>query len=225
MFCGNCGKQNPDNATFCSGCGAKLTPVSPTPRGRSKRKNKNAMVGMIAVAVVAVAVIVLLVVLFSGRSAKSTGEKFIKAAFNGDGDEIVDLMPDSLFKGYAEEMNTKVGKIKDQYEESFEDQFDSLSEMLDDLKFTVKATGTDDYSERETERIIDYYKEFDVKVKDAKTVDVKVTIKSHGDKLELNSPLEVPVIKVGGSWYIDYYNLGNMAYSILSAVGGALLGF
>ncbi len=26
MFCNNCGKQNPDNSAFCSGCGARFTP-------------------------------------------------------------------------------------------------------------------------------------------------------------------------------------------------------
>lgn len=25
-FCTNCGKQLPDNAKFCTGCGAKITP-------------------------------------------------------------------------------------------------------------------------------------------------------------------------------------------------------
>ena len=25
MFCPNCGKENPENATFCAGCGASLT--------------------------------------------------------------------------------------------------------------------------------------------------------------------------------------------------------
>ena len=29
MFCGKCGKQNPDNAVFCDGCGAQLTQPAP----------------------------------------------------------------------------------------------------------------------------------------------------------------------------------------------------
>ncbi len=225
MFCGNCGKQNPDDATLCSGCGATLTPVATSGKRSRRRKNNYAMVGMIAVAVVVVLVVVLLVALFSGRSAKATGVKFIEAVFDGDGEEIVDLIPDSYFKQYAREMDVKVSRVKDQFEESFEDQFDAISEMMDDVKVTAKATGTDDYSKRETEDIIDSYEDADVKVKDARTVEVEVTLKYRGEKVELGTPIEVPVIKVGGSWYIDVINLGSMGYSVLNALGGSLGGF
>lgn len=41
MFCGKCGAQNPDNATFCKGCGARLNEEQQTPVSTSARTSVN----------------------------------------------------------------------------------------------------------------------------------------------------------------------------------------
>ena len=56
-FCTKCGKQNPDTAKFCTGCGATLTPITATsvpsqpvpPQIESKNKNNWIVIAIIVI--------------------------------------------------------------------------------------------------------------------------------------------------------------------------------
>ncbi len=231
MFCGNCGAQNPDGSAFCSECGAPLAPSTPAaPSGGAAAAaapaDKHKIIGIAAVGVAALVVLIIIIALCSGRSAKSAAKSFMEAVFDGDGEEIVDLLPKGVIKSYAERMDIKTKEAKKALEENYEDQFDGLAEMMEDLKVTIKVTGDDEYDDEDLDDIKEAYKSVDVKVKDAKVMLVKLTIKYKGEKLELDEPVEVPVVKVGGSWYLDIQELGSrFASSLMGAITSGLLGF
>ena len=52
------------------------------------------------------------------------------------------------------------------------------------------------------------YEDINVKVSAAKTVEVEFTLK--GDETEVSNSLEISVIKVDRSWYLDLYTMGNL---------------
>lgn len=63
MYCKNCGKQNPDNARFCSKCGSPMTPSQLTvdPDSSKKPKKKKNKLGAVA------SVLVVLLAVIGGR--------------------------------------------------------------------------------------------------------------------------------------------------------------
>ena len=73
------------------------------------------------------------------------------------------------------------------------------------MDVNVKATGEDDYDRDELDDVKDDYADYDVKVKSAKTVEVKVSMEFLGQKQ--TEELDVPVVKIGGDWYVDFINL------------------
>lgn len=230
MFCGKCGAQNPDGSAFCSECGAPLTADAPvTPAGGAAAAapgtaDKHKLIGIAAAGVAALVVIIIIIALCSGRSAKSAAKSFMEAVFDGDGEEIVDLLPGDVIKAYADRMGVKTKDAKETLEETYDTQFDGISEMMDKVKITVKVSGSEDYSGGELDDIVSSYKSIGVKVKDAKVMKVKLTLKYDGEKLELDSPVEVPVVKVGGSWYLDVQKLGSsFAMSLVNAITSSLL--
>lgn len=222
MFCGKCGARNDDGAAFCSKCGAPLSaPAAPNPDAKKHR-----IIGIAAVGVAVLLVAVILIAIFSGRSANSAAKSFAEAVFEGDGDDIVDLIPNAVIKARAKSQGLSTRREKEEMADEFDRNFDRIAELMDDVKFSFKVSGDEEYSASQRENIIERYKSMDVKVKDAKTVKLRVTIRSHGEKLELAEPIRVPLIKVGGSWYVDYERIGDsFVFSLLSAITSALWSF
>lgn len=229
MFCGKCGAQNPDGSAFCSECGAPLTDTSaPAPSGGAAAAavDKHKLIGIAVVGVAVLVLIIVIIALCSGRGAKSTAKSFMEAAFDGDGEDVVDLLPKGVIKDYANRMGMKEKEAKKALADSYEDQFDSISEMMESMKITVKVSGEEEYSESQLEDIKASFSSIGVKVKDAKIMKVTLTLKHGGDKYELKSPVDVPVVKVGGSWYLDNRELGtSLGRSLLNALTSLLLGF
>lgn len=225
MFCGKCGAQNPDGAAFCSKCGAPLT-VADAPAAPASDAKKHRFIGIAAVGIAVLLVVILLIALFSGRSANSAAKSFAEAVFEGNGDDIVDLIPKDVIKAYAKSQGLSTRRAREEMADEFDRSFNSISELMDDVKFSFKVTGDEKYGASQSTSVIERYKSMDVKVKDAKMVIIRVTIRSHGEKLELSEPIRVPVIKVGGSWYVDFVNLSDsFTYSLFSALTSALWGF
>ena len=126
-------------------------------------------------------------------------------------------------RAYAKSRGLSTARAKEAMEDEFDRTYDGIAELMDDVKFSLKVSGDEEYSASQRVTIIEGYKSVDVKVKDAKIVKLRVTLKSHGEKLELAEPVRVPLIKVGGSWYVDYDNLnGGFAFSLWSAITSAL---
>lgn len=214
MFCGKCGAQNADNAEFCTNCGAKLKKSAPTTSTVSvpNQNDKNRKVGMIAVAVAAVVVIILGVVLFGGRGHKATVEKFVDAQFDADAEAIFDLMPEKMID-YALEQDgydsDDLDELIDEMNESLQAQLDSLDSYLGEgWTISYEILDTEDIKGDDLDDIKDAYEDADVKVSAAKDVEIEITVKA--DETESSNSLDVSLIKVGRSWYLDVMSMGNL---------------
>ena len=211
MFCGKCGAQNADNAEFCTNCGAKLKKSAPTTAATvsvPNQNDKNRKVGMIAVAVAVVVIIILGVVLFGGRSYKAT----VDAQFDANAEAIFDLMPEKMMD-YALEQDgydsDDLDDLIDDANETLQDQLDSLDSYLGEgWKISYEILDTEDIKGDDLDDIKDAYEDADVKVSAAKDVEIEITVKA--DETESSNSLDVSLIKIGRSWYLDVMSMGNL---------------
>lgn len=146
-FCGNCGKQLPDGAMFCDGCGTKVTPVTNTtyqiqqpsmePQKsfqvkdfvQKVKNNKKLMIAMIVAVVAIIALVVGLCVMKSMKQRVDIND-CVEVEFTGYdsvGIVDVDIDEDKILKAV---MNAK-GKSVEDYtldgEYSLENMPDALS--------------------------------------------------------------------------------------------------
>ncbi len=215
MFCGKCGAQNSDNAEFCTNCGAKLRKSIPTKTSAvsvSTQDDKNRKVGIIAVAVAVVFVIILAFVIFGGRSYKTTIDKFMEAEFDADAKAIFDLMPEKMLD-YAMEQDgydsDDLEDLIDEVNEELQDQMDSLDSYLGEgWTSSYEITDEEDIKGDDLDDIKEAYEEADIKISAAKDVEVEITVTS--DETESSNSLNISLIKVGRSWYLDLMSMGNL---------------
>ena len=207
MYCGNCGAQNPDGAAHCGNCGAPLnTGAQGGAVAASAKKNRNIGIAItVGLVVVVVAAVLIIIFAVGGGSPKSVAEDMLEALFDGDLDKIVKMVPDELIKGIAKEEDMTTREAREELSDMLEDEFDGVFDYISMMDVSVKATGEDDYDSDELDDVKDDYADYDVKVKSAKTVEVKVSMEFLGQKQ--TEELDVPVVKIGGDWYVDFINL------------------
>lgn len=215
MFCGKCGTKNADNVEFCTNCGAKLNKSAVTKSTAvsvANQNDKNRKVGIIAVAVAAVIVVILGVLLLGGRSYKATIEKFVDAQFDANAEAIFDLMPQKMIDYALEEDGydpDDLDYLIDELNEELQDQLDSLDSYLGEgWKITYKILDDEDVKGADLDDIKNAYEDAGVKVSAAKSVEVELTVTS--DETESSNSLDVSLIKVGRSWYLDAMSMGNL---------------
>ena len=210
MFCGKCGAKLNDGAAFCTNCGASqgptmAQPVTANAAPEVTANNKNRKIGIIAVAVAIALLISLCCAVFGGRGYKATVNKYIKAQFAGDIEDIVDLMPKKVFN-YALEQEGYDKSQRKEFIQSGQAALTSYVTMMkafygEKMKVSHKITEVEAIKGDDLKELKSYYKEIGVKVSAAKEITVDITIK--GNDMENTSSSEFTVIKVGGSWYID----------------------
>lgn len=215
MFCGKCGVKNNDDAMFCTECGAKLNggqAVKSETSITATLNDKNRKVGMIAVVAVGVIVIIAAIALFGGRSYKATVEKFVDAQFDADAKAIFELIPEEMIDYALEEE----GYDDDELDELIEEANENLQDQLDDIErylgenweVSYEILSVEDVAGDDLDDLKDDYEDIDIKVSDAKTVEVQLTVKA--DETESSNSLDVSVIKVGRSWYLDLESMGSI---------------
>lgn len=166
--------------------------------------NKNA----ITAAVIAVAAIAAFF-LFSGRSYTATVDQYVEAQFEADSRSIFELVPDDILaymmrdEGYEE--------LTDMIHEANEELRDNVASLNNRLgsnwKLTHKITSSENVTGDELDELKSIYRDFDVKVSAAKTIEVECELKVEGE-VKATRSFEVSLIKVGRSWYLDMDSMG-----------------
>lgn len=228
MYCGKCGTQNPDNAAFCKKCGTQLNvqkkaPVNSNAKAPSKaqsqpqhkhlatktKSHQNKTIGMIAVAVI---VLIAAIVLFGGRNYKSTVNKYVKAQFDVDAATIFQLIPDDMMDYMLEDDGYDRDDLNDLIEEandSIQDQIDSIESYLGkDWKFSYKIINAESIKGDDLKDLKKEYKKMGVSISAAKTAEIELTVKA--GETETSNSMEISLIKVGRSWYLDVYSMGSL---------------
>nr|WP_302651557.1 zinc ribbon domain-containing protein [uncultured Agathobaculum sp.] len=209
MYCGNCGAKNDDTSAFCQACGAPLTQAAPQPNGvgtavalreHSAGKKK-------VIAVIAGVVVVLLAVwlLFGGRGYKDTVEDFFDACLDGDVQGIIELIPPDLIDNAMEQEGFSMGELASELGNELAGALSYGGALLQDLDLDVDIVGDTDITGDDLQYIQEDYETYDVKVSKAKNVQVVVSLDA--GMLSGSDDMEIPVIKVGRSWYLDLSSL------------------
>lgn len=200
MLCKKCGTENPDGAKYCSKCGKALNEKSTAKKNREKG---------IVLALCVIVAVVLLVYTLGGRSYKKTIDTFVTSQFAVDAQSIVELLPEKVVDKALEETGYSKTELVDEANDSLKKQVDSLDQSLgDDWKLSYKMTNVEDVTGDDLNDLKSNYEDINVKVSAAKTVEVEFTLK--GDETEVSNSLEISVIKVDRSWYLDLYTMGNL---------------
>ncbi len=227
MFCGKCGTQNPDYAAFCKECGAQLSQktvpanantriplkVKPRPQRRHSapkgKRRQDKKIGMIAVAVI---VLIAAIMLLGGRSCKSTIKQYVNAQFDVDAAAIFQLIPDNMIDYMLEDDGydrDDLGDLIDDANEAIQDQIDSIERYLgEDWKFSYKIINAEDIKGDDLKDLKKDYKRMGVNISAAKTAEVDLTVKV--GETESSNSMEIPLIKVGRSWYLDVNSMGSL---------------
>ena len=231
MFCGKCGAQNPDTAAFCKSCGTRLnSQVKPATKTVAKttantqmrpqtkrpapkhRRRQDKKFGIIAVVAVIAVVLILAIALFGGRSYKATIKKYVNATYDVNAGAIFDLVPDDMMDYMLEED----GYDRDDLEDLIDDANEELQDMVDhieryigeDWKLSYKIADVEKVTNDDLADLKKDYKKMGVKVSAAKTVEVELTVK-YGET-ESGNTMNIPLIKVGRSWYLDVDSMGSL---------------
>lgn len=200
MLCKKCGTENPDGAKYCSKCGKALNEKSTAKKNREKG---------IVLALCVIVAVVLLVYTLGGRSYKKTIDTFVTSQFAVDAQSIVELLPEKVLDKELEETGYSKTELVEETNDSLKKLVDYIDQYLgDDWKLSYKMTNVEDVTGDDLNDLKSNYEDINVKVSAAKTVEVEFTLK--GDETEISNSLEVSVIKVDRSWYLDLYTMGNL---------------
>lgn len=209
MFCGKCGTPIEDGAVSCSNCGAAVTsaPASDgivAPKGKTTINFKDPKV----LGVLAVVAVILVFFLFGGRSYKSAVNDFMDGVLDANGSKILKCIPDKLIDEAMDESGMSKKEMGNYLADNLGSMFEYLDRYFDDWSISYKITGTEKYDSDDLADIKEDYKdEYGVRVKDAMIVKIELTIKADGNKE--SQTMDLGVIKVGGSWYVDVENGGS----------------
>lgn len=172
--------------------------------------DKNRKVGIIVVGVIAVIVIGLIIALFGGRSYKSTVNKFVNASMEADAKAIVSLIPDKVIDYIMDEEEYEdEDEMLDDLEEELRNQIDYIERYFgEDWKVSHEILSVEEVTGDDLDDLKDDYEDMDIKVSAAKTVEVQLTVKA--GETESSNSMDVSVIKVGRSWYLDMESMGDI---------------
>ena len=170
---------------------------------------RNRLIGLSAVA--AIFAIVFAVALFGSRSAETTVMKYMNASLKPDARAIFKLIPDAITDEVLEYYDFDRDEWHDaidEFNKVLEKSLDGVRDRLEDgWTISYEVTDEDDVIGADLRDIKRDYKSY-VEVTAAKDMTVELTI-SNGVN-EWTSSADIPVIRVGRTWYIDALNMGNV---------------
>lgn len=214
MFCGNCGSQNPDGAVNCAVCGAPLTPEQPANKKAGfdlAHMDRNKLIGFCVIAaVVLVALILVLVLVFSGKSAESALEDYAKGILTLDAKKMMKVVPDAEIKAYAEEEDISKREAKEELTESLQKILDNLEDYYDEIdpeevgRVSVEIRDKDKWTGKQVREFNEDYEDgndVEINVKEAMTVEIKLTVKYDGEEYKYRVS-NIDIVKIGRSWYV-----------------------
>ena len=211
MYCGKCGAKNEPGAAFCGACGAPLeasTPAgAPVIEGEPVSAKK---IGIAAVAAVVVVLVIAAVSLLGGRSDTATAERFFDAVFNADAEAIVDLIPPDLIEAAIEESGYSRAEVEEEFQQMASEMsyaLGALDSLGDGVDISYNAVDSEEMDPDQLRYLQEQYDALHVDVSDARTVEVELRVQMRSMGLDESTTIDIPVIQVGRSWYIDVTNL------------------
>ena len=244
MFCTKCGTQNASGSRFCGKCGAPLgsadngygapqqpaaagntygapyqsaaggytaapRPARPAAPARSGGSGKGKLIAIVAAALVVALLGCWIFGVFGGGGYEDVIDDFIDSMFDGDAEGVVDCLPDQVMKYIAEEEGTTKRELVNELQEELDDIFEY---MPSGLKVSHKIVYAEDVYGDDLRYLKEDYEEIGVRVTAAKCVEVELIASYMGMSESID--VELYVIEVGGSWYLDIESMEDVMYEI-----------
>lgn len=151
----------------------------------------------------------------SGKTPESVAEKYMDAVLDADFEKIFDLIHKDVINNGLEAEGLDKEYLQEMIDENNADMEEMFAELEEEaggkVKFSYEVLEAEELSEDMLENGQEYYEdEYDVKITDAKVVEIEVTVEFDGDQ-ETES-FEIYVVKIGGSWYLDIDSVSNFSY-------------
>ena len=189
-----------------AGYGGTPRPARPAAPARSGGSRKGVLIAGIAAALVVVALLGCWIFgVFGGGGYEDVVDDFIEAIFDGDAKGVVDCLPDKVMDYIAEEEGATKRELTEELQEELDYIFDY---MPSGLKISHKIVYTEDIYGDDLRYLKEDYEELGVRVTAAKYVEVELTASAMG--MSESTEVELYVVEVGGSWYIDLESMGDM---------------
>lgn len=209
MFCSKCGVQVDDGNVSCHNCGAPVKAPSFNPVPSKPKKSFNFKDPKFLGIVGAVVAVLLAFWLFGGfgdsQSYESAVSNYVEGVFDADSKQILNTFPSRVVDMMCDDEGVSKNELIAELNYELEDFLEEIEyEFGRNWSVKHKIISTEKYDSDDLEWIKDKYDEIGVKVKDAKMVYIEVTVKGGGESL--SEEMEIGVIKVGDSWYVDVQN-------------------
>ncbi|MBR6595123.1 MAG: zinc-ribbon domain-containing protein [Oscillospiraceae bacterium] len=232
-FCGKCGAPlgaadnvhgtpqqpaavgNAYGAPYQSAAGgyaAAPRPVRPATPSRSGGSRKGVLIAGIAAALVVVTLLGCWIFGVFGGGYEGAVDDFMDALLDMDAEGVVDTVNEKVLRVYLDDDGYTKRELIREIDDDMEDAKEAIRE--NSIKLDYKIVYTEDMRGEDLEEVKEMYlDEYGVKITAAKIVEVEVTMKVEGysDSMEL----ELGVVEIGGSWYIDYESMEDALYDFL----------
>lgn len=190
-------------------------PPDPAQQARHYRR-----IGILAVSAAALVVIAgitaLCIFLFGGTSYQKAIDNMMKATLDADAKAAYSMFP----KSYQQKMLKEQGYANEREAiEEIADELEDAKTALDNLlgkewQYSYKILSVENRSSRELRELKEeYLDDYDIQIDGAMEAEVELAIRS--EQGNESSTLEVPLVKISRSWYIDFANASNMLNDIL----------
>lgn len=201
LRCTHCGTPLAQDDSFCSVCGRAIE--------KKAKKGRSPGVGRIigiAAALMVLAVVIIAIVQLSTNTPKYVAKSHIEDVLSGDAEAVLDSYPPEVVEGIMDrelwtgyemeaEIDEELDRIRTKIIKSYGKNWTQELEVLE-------VTGSDwDNQQSKEERYKEYYG-VEIDIEDWKTVLVEVYIEGGGDR-DLET-IEVSVLKIDGTWYVDF---------------------
>ena len=211
MFCGKCGYKNEDGAVICAQCGEKMNSeyasVANDTDAAKKVSKRNKLVGIVAIALAALiflgALTAILVNIFY-RSPAKTARQMVKYICEADAKKLAGLLPDAYFEDMEEDSDNDYNKrdFIDDLDENLADMQEYYEERDKKWDYSCEIRDVYDLDKEKLSELEDRYEdEYDIEIKNAKKVKVKLTMTFDGESQR--ETIIMIVVKIGGTWYMD----------------------
>ena len=161
-------------------------------------------------AAVVVVLVIAAVSLLGGRSDTATAERFFDAVFNADAEAIVDLIPPDLIEAAIEESGYSRAEVEEEFQQMASEMsyaLGALDSLGDGVDISYNAVDSEEMDPDQLRYLQEQYDALHVDVSDARTVEVELRVQMRSMGLDESTTIDIPVIQVGRSWYIDVTNL------------------
>lgn len=209
--CGKCQSPFVNNSTFCGKCGA--------PRSEGVAAPVTTLNFKLLAAVIAVVLLIgFTCSFFLGRQGyKKVIDIYFKASFTDDADRILDILPDEVIEYALEEEGYDRNEYREGRKELQKYIEETLSEAQDyldrylgrnwDVSYEIESV--EHIKGKDLREIREMYDDegIDLDISEAMSVELQITVTASSID-DVTQYIDIPMIKVGNSWYVDALSMG-----------------